>query len=427
MFTLEDLVAVFKEKDVSKVIAKPLSENDNSKNQIYLGGSYEALQEIPHGEIIAYSALKRPNFKAKVDFSWINENGDEFIAPNTQMILYPKYPEVRLSGFLFGCKNAPSEDFKVISRDDRTGEKDGRYLFFGIRGEKVFSYVSRKGSSISIKMSEDYKETKDLFIDIPIEKKANDDALIAKLHEIYLTNPHLLVRLLADGDTLVEYTAPNAPGYTLEALFGVKPNGDSKPDYQGWELKTHSNSVVTLMTPQPDGGIHSEIGARDFVMRYGHETDDGSIYYTGIMRVAEDTPLYSAAEGKRHLEIVGYDKESKKITNVDGFIAVRENGDFIETWSFSHILSIWNRKHDQTCYVKSKRDGNMVSFGKIVILGKKTSAEYLLSALSDGIVYYDPASKISSKALKLRSQFRVKESDIPHLYKASRIIDLSKL
>lgn len=126
MFSLVDLIRLMKEKGVSRLYSKPLSENDNSKNQIYLGTSYEAFQILPHGEIVAYSELKRPNFKARVNLIWIDENGNCNNAPNAQMILYPKYPEVRLSGFLSGCKNAPSDAFRVISKSERTGEKDGR-------------------------------------------------------------------------------------------------------------------------------------------------------------------------------------------------------------------------------------------------------------------------------------------------------------
>lgn len=37
----------FKGYGASEIIFKELSENDNSKNQVYLGGSYEVLQEIP--------------------------------------------------------------------------------------------------------------------------------------------------------------------------------------------------------------------------------------------------------------------------------------------------------------------------------------------------------------------------------------------
>lgn len=53
----------------------------------------------------------------------------------TQLILYPAYPEVRLSGFLAGCRTAPSEHLQQIPRDQRRGT-DGRVLVFGTTNDK---------------------------------------------------------------------------------------------------------------------------------------------------------------------------------------------------------------------------------------------------------------------------------------------------
>lgn len=100
----------------------------------------------------------------------------------------------------------------------------------------------------------------------------------------------------------------------------------------GWELKAHTQSVITLMTPQPDGGLHAELGAREFISRFGHPREDGTIYYTGITRVAEGkTYSYLDQEETRHLAILGYDYKEKKITDVNGCIAVIDHGETLET------------------------------------------------------------------------------------------------
>lgn len=52
--------------------------------------------------------------KATLDFWWVSDNGSAANAPGAQLILYPKYPEVRLSGFLKSCATAPSSHFQVI-------------------------------------------------------------------------------------------------------------------------------------------------------------------------------------------------------------------------------------------------------------------------------------------------------------------------
>ena len=44
---LSNLKLIFAEKGCQKVYVKNLSPNDNSKNQVYLGGSFEILNIFP--------------------------------------------------------------------------------------------------------------------------------------------------------------------------------------------------------------------------------------------------------------------------------------------------------------------------------------------------------------------------------------------
>ena len=57
---------------VTQSFYKMLAENDNSKQQLYLGGSFDVLQQLPFGEITVYPDNKEPNYKAPMDFYWIN-------------------------------------------------------------------------------------------------------------------------------------------------------------------------------------------------------------------------------------------------------------------------------------------------------------------------------------------------------------------
>jgi hypothetical protein len=68
------LLERFKHLGGERVFCKRLAENDNSKQQIYLGSNFEVLSFFPHGEITAFPALKEPNFKAKLDFLTEIEN-----------------------------------------------------------------------------------------------------------------------------------------------------------------------------------------------------------------------------------------------------------------------------------------------------------------------------------------------------------------
>jgi hypothetical protein len=78
------------------VYIKKLSPNDNSKNQVYLGGSFDILNILPLKDIVNEPAgdWKKERFKATLNFSWIDPEGNIFPAPNSKLILYPKYPEV---------------------------------------------------------------------------------------------------------------------------------------------------------------------------------------------------------------------------------------------------------------------------------------------------------------------------------------------
>ena len=93
---LQNLKKLFIDNGCQKLYVKKLSPNDNSKNQVYLGGSFEILNIFPLSEIKTEEAgdWNRERFKASINFSWISDDGNIFPAPNSQLILYPKYPEV---------------------------------------------------------------------------------------------------------------------------------------------------------------------------------------------------------------------------------------------------------------------------------------------------------------------------------------------
>lgn len=47
---------------------------------------------------------KKAIFKAALNFSWINVQGNVEPASHAQLILYPQYPEVRFFGFSSGMQ-----------------------------------------------------------------------------------------------------------------------------------------------------------------------------------------------------------------------------------------------------------------------------------------------------------------------------------
>lgn len=151
-------------------------------------------------------------------------------APNAQLILYPKYPEVRFSGFLQKCQNPPS-----ALMTQRLAE---RLLFFSIaKNGTILGYVADPNSQMAIEFKNQSSVTEHgVFKVIELPKVANNRAdLIHELLRIHQLGWIKSKRLDKFGN-LMACEAPNCGGYTLEAELGITPNGYSEPDLLGWEV-----------------------------------------------------------------------------------------------------------------------------------------------------------------------------------------------
>lgn len=435
---LAGLMKIFGEAGVVRVLAKPLAQNDNSKQQIYLGGSFDVLNELPFGKVSADDTVKEPTFKAALDFYWLTPSGLRQEAPGAQLILYPRYPEVRLSGFLKGCSAAPSEHMRPVPREAR-GEKnawDGRVLFFGITGgNEIIAFLSLPSSPASqdferLRTTQELKTTGPLYT-IPLpgaltrtpkELKAELLTALCGIAKLEWTRS---IRLDRDGNPKV-YAATNGGGYTLEALLGIRPNGRSEPDYLGWEIKAISSDRVTLMTPEPNGGFYGEHGVQAFLRKYGRVREQ-DIYFTGTHRVG-----VKSVSGHT-LQLAGFDADGKKIADVNGGVQLILDGDVTASWSFTSLLEHWGRKHSQAAYVRyEKHPGveSLYNFAGPVMLGIGTDFGIFLSAMASGLVVYDPAPKIKDAAgpkptTKARSQFRIRVNNLAGLYHEFETVQLT--
>ena len=415
------LIARFKDLGAERVFCKNLSENDNSKQQIYLGGSFEALSFFPHGDISAYAELKLPNFKAPLELYWVNNESIEQAA-GTQLILYPKYPEVRLSGFLKGCKNAPAEHLQQVPRKMRRGT-DGRVLVFGTTKEKrTLAYLAPENTPISIELLEKFahEPPNGLFLELtmPVGSVQNKANVLAALSRIHAAGFHDSCRRNKQG-LVIPYKASNGGGYTLEALLGITPNGKSEPDYLGWEIKGHSSNRVTLMTPEPNGGFYGERGAKEFVERYGHDAKEGNMYFTGGHKVG----VRCASTGMT-LQVAGFDPANPKLFDVRGsVILVDASGNEAASWAFAQLLTHWNRKHAFAAYVRYTTQKAPIAYRyeTPVLMGEHTDFYKYLKALCAGAIIFDPGSKVikaktAQSTVKARSQFRINTNDLSMLY-----------
>jgi hypothetical protein len=432
---LKNLKTVFSANGCNKIYVKNLAPNDNSKNQVYFGGNFEVLNILPISEITTEAAgdWKKERFKAKIKFSWILEDGTLSLAPKSQLILYPKYPEVRFSGFLFGSKNPPSYLMTQRLQD--------RLLFFGVsdRGE-ILGHVVAPDSEIANELNNlpplnNYGVFK--IIELPIFQN-NRQKLISELLRIHNLGWVKSKRLDGFGNIL-PCESSNCGGYTLEAELGITPNGYSEPDYLGWEIKQFgvdnfariNSKVITLMTPEPTDGFYKTSGAEAFLRKYGYPDVSGKPDRLNFGGVHKSDLLHPRTN--LTLKLIGYDQHEGKIRNANGRIAlIDQDNNETASWSFSSMLLHWNRKHNQACYVPSlseKTNSRNYKYGNNIILGTGTDFLMFLKEMASGNIYYDPGIKLENMStkplIKKRSQFRIVSRNLGNLYKLNEIIDIT--
>ena len=434
---LDRLRELMRANRVNQLLAKELAPNDNSKNQPYLGGDFQALSILPVGDITAERTEKgRETLKAPVSLWWLQPDGTLEQAPGAQMILYPQYPEIRLSGFLRGTRNAPNELMNT--------RLEGRVMFLGVTPDaRIVAWVVGPDSQLAREFRALHNlEQTGVFWKLPLtgnEEVPARERLLAELRRIHLRDWIASYALRADG-SLAACNAPQCVGYTLEAELGVARNGYAEPDFLGWEVKASQvpsfaspavSKVLTLMTPEPTGGYYRDDGVEAFIRKYGYPDKMGRedrLNFGGVYKA-----------GKRHegtaltLTLDGYDTTKREITNASGSLAlVADDGAIAAAWSFTALAKLWNRKHAQAVYVPAECRTDPVRayrYGSTVRLGVGTDFLKLLAAMADGEVYYDPGIKLENAstpkpAVKRRSQFRIRSGSLDVLYASMTAVEL---
>ena len=170
-------------------------------------------------------------------------------------------------------------------------------------------------------------------------------------------------RLDRDGN-IVRCEARNCGGYTLEAELGIRPNAEADADFLGFEVKQHrvarldviGSARITLMTPEPTGGIYREVGAEAFVRWYGRVAagDVNRLDFVGAHVVGvrhEQTSLT--------LSLFDFDVATLRIGGENGRVAlVDDDGNEAASWGFAPLMEHWRRKHAHAgvrCRVKKRQ------------------------------------------------------------------------
>ena len=446
VFPIPKIAAMLQVLGASEVLIKHLAPNDNSKNQIYLSGDISSLGMIPTGDVVFQPGTsmkpgagnRGPIFRAGVDLWWLSSDGSISSAPNSKLILYPQYSEVRLSGFLSACSAAPSALFDPQKRGRELGRilvlaplPDGRVI------AAVFPADSEEANAMRSVPGEPYGVLRRFEL-AAAHAASSEDILLAELkriHRLGWLDPEYLSR---DG-TRRPCHGTNCGGVTLETHLGITANGYSEPDFHGWEVKQHnvgswareSASRVTLMTPEPSGGAYVEQGPKYFVRTWGYPDQRGRadrLNFGGIYRVG-------GAENERtrlRLALAGYDEKTGKFEGDGAVMLVDATEHIAASWSFAKLIDHWKRKHAKAVFVPSivrKTPSIQYQYGSRVALATGGRFSFLLRAFAYGSVHYDPGIKLEGvsgpdEKLKRRSQFRIDSRQLGSLYESYRQIDL---
>ena len=468
--SLNKLKSTLQELGADMAVFKALPKNANDKNQIYFSSSFSSLYN--HFDLtIADRGSSQSETKARSDpgnmiteavfnsFEWVKRDNSKVKAKNVKIIVYPQYPEARLSGFQTVENSMPASLSITYTKANPLVD---RILVLGrLPGGACIGLIildpsdSLKSEIEALPGLEGSKVCKLLKL---TEDKTNK--LQGKLSPLF-SQPMKGCKLDSSGDT-IPFTGTQVCGYTLEHALGIIPNSNKDGDLYGIELKTHTQLKVTLFTPEPDFGKYTE-SFEKFMVEYGYKSGE-DWRLTGVhranIRCAKSGLTLKVQEYRTKtlpgqkpawiLDIDGnrkafpYDKK-KSLTSKMGAVEVvlaTDNGEIAAGWSLERLMNNWGVKHDEVVYISAKRALNknvvevnagykyLITFSPKVLWCNGTSAERLLEAIDSGLIFLDPAPKYAPYDVsknKRRAQWRVNNISkaVSQLYESVESKDLT--
>lgn len=424
---LDELVSLLSAHGAQEALIKPLRKNHNDKNQIYSAAGFDPVYPMfdvtfslrgastsrkkgsrTMGKFIPEAVFRK--------FSWIDSTGREIPAREAKMIIYAQYPETRLSGFQTVENTMP----ETLSVDFTKQHPDiARYLVLGRRGA---------GEVIAVMVADPGQRFRGEVASLPnatgsrvwkhLRVGRNVSAALERMLCEVANRPVPGCRLDANRKSL-PFNGTQVCGYTLEHELGIVPNSDKNGDFEGIELKAHTQNKVTLFTPEPDMGFYAEDFAK-FMLTYGYEAKPGEFRLTGIHRVG-----VRCEKSALTLKIVNHERGASIAAAADKDVHVGlydDQGRLAAGWSLERLLNCWSAKHNESVYVRASKarcedpellaagHKYMVEFSDRVMWCHETSAEQLFEALYAGTLFLDPAPKYcpeNASLNKRRSQWRV--------------------
>lgn len=423
--SLEQLCENFNKAGCSELLIKILSPNqDNSKNQIYLGRGLSLLQYFP-GELTfrppsssvakAHSVPGEAITAVELKFHWLWPGSPPSPAMDTKLIEYSQYPESRLSGFLNRSPNAPD-----ALRRERQHLYGQRILILGKTKDSVCGAVVTEARSPAL--VEELKKVPNWnfqpilrFLSISSSTSRLDlPQLLAELRSISgrPQRPQILRRVGAPSETIPG--GGQAGGWTLEALLGVPRNSASAPDKYGFEIKAVGGATTSLITTEPDMGYRASNGVEAYLKKFGRvgKEGGGKLVFSGRHKCNAPNNASGAM-----LTIDHWDFESNKPDNTgtpELILVHQKTDELIAGWSFGKLGQSWSKKHAGAVYVETtpnRGSGSTVetyTFGGCTYVGVGTSVLKLYQQIASGIVFLDPGdTKYPGQPPHSRTQWRI--------------------
>ena len=406
---------------------KILGPNNNSKQQIYLAGDLRDLNWLPHGEVSqAVGSSQKPRsggpiLHSAVNFYWLTTDGPEQ-APHAQLIAYPQYPEVRLSGLLRDAPGAPSELLRV----DQRGKEAGRVLLLAPWGTSgVIAVLVGPETEIAEHIRQLAEDSNDLIGRWVFDDSRDESTLASFLDDLagVVGQGWIQGERMRPDRVVVPYNARNAGGYTLEARLGIPSNADPAADVNGvGELKQvgRTSGRLTLMDLPPLKGAFCELAPAEFFKRFGRETLNG--------RRMDFT--FARSRGHRFEYLHGGADDGV----FDAFV-LWASDTVIGEWPLAHVAGHWTRKHRRTIVVQSEmaRDESGFRFFRYlptVWIHEGARLGRLIEATIAGQLRIDPGCRIERRSddgwgdVKTRFGFRIAVNHLGGLYEHSEKVDV---
>lgn len=438
--SISEIAAQLSQLGVELALLKVLPRNANDKNQLYLAADFGVLFDLfamrlsergPSTSETKSRSVPGQRIPEAVfeNFSWVRRDGSTVLAKRLKAIIYPQYPEARLSGFQTVENTMPqslSVEYTKVHGDEKRLLVLGKLPGGGCVG-LMYIHLS---PSLQAELSqlpgfERARACKRLVLAQNNRQKL--EALLAGV----VNKPLRGCRLDAYGRTL-PFSGTQVCGYTLEHALNIVPNSNSDGDIFGIELKTHTQVKVTLFTPEPDFGEYVNNFAQ-FMKTYGYRDADGDYRLTGIHRAnVECAKSGLTLRVREHRAVDGvrltfpYDPGTPLTPKMDSVDVVLESkeGRVAAGWTLERIMNCWGAKHNEVVFISATKEKStvpaevaqgyeyVIRFAPTVMWCRDTSAERLLKAISDGVIYLDPAPKLHASdpaQNKRRAQWRVND------------------